>query len=153
MRIVSIELSWFRGAADSATLDCSLKSMAVYGENAAGKSTFVDALEHTIAKGKIGHLSHEYSGSRQERGIINPHTPAGQHTSISIALANGGKSSTTIQANGASSSNATVDLTKWSYPRTILRQDELASFIRSPKGEKYSALLPLLGLGHLEIAA
>jgi hypothetical protein len=153
MRIASIKLSWFRGAADSAALDCSLKSMAVYGENAAGKSSFVDAIEYSIANGKIGHLSHEYSGSRQERGIINTHTPTGQNTTISIAFAKGGKSATTIQTSGASSSKGDVDLTKWSYARTVLRQDELASFIRSPKGEKYSALLPLLGLGHLEVAA
>jgi hypothetical protein len=35
----------------------------------------------------------------------------------------------------------------------VLRQDEVAEFIHSRKGEKYSALLPLFGLHELEIAA
>jgi len=33
-----------------------------------------------------------------------------------------------------------------------LRQDEVAEFIRSRKGEKYSGLLPLFGLHDLEVA-
>jgi hypothetical protein len=41
----------------------------------------------------------------------------------------------------------------WDYGRTILRQDEVAAFIRDTKGGKYSALLPLLGLHQMEIAA
>ncbi len=41
----------------------------------------------------------------------------------------------------------------WEYQRTVLRQDELANFIRDTKGDKYSALLPLLGLDKMEIAA
>jgi hypothetical protein len=35
----------------------------------------------------------------------------------------------------------------------VLRQDEVAEFIRSSKGGKYSALLPLFGLHELEVAA
>jgi hypothetical protein len=35
----------------------------------------------------------------------------------------------------------------------VLRQDEVAEFVRSSKGEKYSALLPLFGLHDLEVAA
>jgi hypothetical protein len=35
----------------------------------------------------------------------------------------------------------------------VLRQNEVAEFIHSRKGEKYSALLPLLGLDELEVAA
>jgi hypothetical protein len=41
----------------------------------------------------------------------------------------------------------------WDYRRIVLRQDEVAEFIRSRKGEKYSALLPLFGLHELEVAA
>jgi hypothetical protein len=41
----------------------------------------------------------------------------------------------------------------WDYQRVVLRQDEVAEFIRSRKGEKYSALLPLFGLHELEVAA
>jgi len=41
----------------------------------------------------------------------------------------------------------------WEYRRTVLRQHEIADFIQSTKGDKYSALLPLLGLHPLEVAA
>jgi len=41
----------------------------------------------------------------------------------------------------------------WDYSRTVLRQHEVARFINSTKGDKYSALLPLLGLHPLEVAA
>src|ERR1700747_3231326 len=41
----------------------------------------------------------------------------------------------------------------WDYRRTVLRQDEVVSFIQNTKGEKYSALLPLFGLQPMEIAA
>ena len=46
-----------------------------------------------------------------------------------------------------------VKIEDWDYRRTVLRQDEVAEFIRSRKGEKYSALLPLFGLHELEVAA
>jgi chromosome segregation ATPase len=48
MRIEAIELSWFRGAADPVVLDLKSKSVLVYGDNGAGKSSFVDAVEYVI---------------------------------------------------------------------------------------------------------
>ncbi|MDO8700505.1 MAG: AAA family ATPase, partial [Deltaproteobacteria bacterium] len=62
MRIKSIELEWFRGAADPVTIEPDCKSLVVYGANGSGKSSFVDAVEYVLNDGKIGHLSHEYSG-------------------------------------------------------------------------------------------
>ncbi len=41
----------------------------------------------------------------------------------------------------------------WQYRQTILRQEEVSRFIHDRKGEKYSALLPLLGLTEMEFAA
>ena len=58
----------------SASLDTALKSVVAYGENGAGKSSFVDAVEFLMSGGKIRHLAHEYSGKHQEKGIINTHT-------------------------------------------------------------------------------
>ena len=75
MRIRSLELGWFRGSSHSARLECQGKSVAVYGANGAGKSSFADALEYIVTKGKVCHLKHEYSGKRQEKGIRNTHAP------------------------------------------------------------------------------
>lgn len=58
--------------------------MVVYGRNGAGKSSFVDAIEYVINKGKLAHLSHEYSGRNQEKAIPNTHIPADRSTEFWI---------------------------------------------------------------------
>jgi DNA repair exonuclease SbcCD ATPase subunit len=155
MRIKSIKLTWFRGAADTISLDTTVKSMVVYGENGSGKSSFVDAVEFILNNGKIGHLSHEYSGRHQEKGIINTKTPKNRKTELRIEFEDGSELTTEIKRTGTfkSSGAETAAMATWDYRRTVLRQDEVAAFIASTKGVKYSALLPLLGLSRMEIAA
>jgi hypothetical protein len=60
-----------------------------------------------------------------------------------------------IKRDGSSTKSGAsgAGIEAWDYRRTILRQDEVAKFIQNTKGEKYSALLPLLGLQHLEVTA
>ncbi len=154
MRIKAIKLSWFRGAAETVSLEPQCKSMVIYGLNGSGKSSFVDVVEYSI-DGKIRHLIHEYSGKRQEKAIPNTHKPSGQETELSIELKDATEAKIVISEDGSSKSTGTaVDMIQdWAYQRTVLRQDEVAMFIHSTKGEKYSALLPLLGLHQLEIAA
>lgn len=152
MRIDAIHMSWFRGAAERVELDCSLRSLVVYGPNGSGKSSFVDAVEYAI-RGKIDHLSHEYSGSRQERAIPNTHTPEGRSTAFTIRFKGGDECAVAIASNGTHKRTGTVDMADWEYRRTVLRQDEVSRFIHSRKGDKYSDLLPLLGLEELDIAA
>ena len=155
MRIKAIWLSWFRGAADPVALEPDCKSMLIYGANGSGKSSFVDAVEFVIKDGKIGHLAHEYSGKRQEKAIPNTHKPQGEKTIFSIKFKDALEIKTEFQLDGSwmISGEEAVDMGSWDYRRTVLRQDEVASFIHDTKGGKYSALLSLLGLHHLEMAA
>ena len=155
MRVKTIALTWFRGASGSAVLETNLKSLVVYGQNGSGKSSFIDAIEHAVCDGKVSHLAHEYSGKKQEKGIRNTHTPDGEQTSYEVVFKDDSNLKITIAANGscARAGTATVDMASWDYKRTVLRQDEISRFIVSTKGNKYSDLLPLLGLGALEIAA
>jgi energy-coupling factor transporter ATP-binding protein EcfA2 len=155
VRIKQIDLAWFRGAADSVPLNLDGKSTVVYGENGSGKSSFVDALEFALKDGKIGHLSHEYSGKNQERGILNTHAPKDKATQFAIAFMNDEALVVDIKKSGAHTSKGAekVGITTWDYRTVALRQDEVAAFIGSTKGNKYSALLPLFGLGSLEFAA
>ncbi|MBY0225244.1 MAG: AAA family ATPase [Hyphomicrobium sp.] len=155
MRIKTITLSWFRGASDSAVLEIGSKSLVVYGQNGAGKSSFIDAIEHSICDGKVNHLAHEYSGKKQEKGIRNTHTPADKDTFYEIVFKDDSNLKVTVAPNGSSArkGTTTADTATWDYRRTVLRQDEIARFITSTKGSKYSDLLPLLGLGPLETAA
>jgi energy-coupling factor transporter ATP-binding protein EcfA2 len=155
MRIDSISLSWFRGAAEAAAIRPTGKSMVVYGENGSGKSSFVDAVEYSLHDGKIGHLAHEYSGKHQERGVLNTHTPPTSAAEIRVRFADTSERVTTISGAGVTRSSGAdaAAIQTWDYRRTILRQHEVVEFIQDTKGNKYSALLPLLGLHHLEVAA
>ena len=151
MRIKQVRLVWFRGAADPVALEPDGRSLVVYGQNGAGKSSFVDAIEYVVNKGKLGHLTHEYSGRNQEKGIPNTHTPADRSTEFSITFQDDAELKIKIARNGSHTQAGAkaVNMAGWDYRRTVLRQDEVAEFIRSSKGGKYSALLPLLGLHEL----
>ncbi len=155
MRIKAIHLSWFRGAADPVSMEPECKSMVVYGVNASGKSSFVDAIEYVLNGGRIGHLSHEYSGKHLEKAVPNTHKPQGRKTELLIKFSDDSELKTEITEDGSTKSSgammATMD--QWDYRRTVLRQDEVAAFIHDTKGGKYSALLPLLGLHQMEVAA
>lgn len=155
MRIKSIQLSWFRGAADPVSLEPDCKSMVVYGVNGSGKSSFVDAVEYLLSDGKIGHLAHEYSGKRQEKAVPNRRKPDGRKTELTVKFKDDSelKTEITAQGNATSSGAEAVAMHTWDYRRTVLRQDEVAAFIHDTKGGKYSALLPLLGLHQMEVAA
>ena len=155
MRIKSIELSWFRGAASTVTLEPNGKSMVVYGENGSGKSSFVDAVEYVLNNGRIEHLRNEYSGPRQENAIPNTHRPVDATTSLRFKFQDGSQLNVDFDPNGSSKKSGAeaIAMGDWEYRQTVLRQDEVARFIYDRKGEKYSALLPLFGLQSLEMAA
>ena len=136
-------------------MDLGSKSLVVYGANASGKSSFIDALEYAIKGGSIRHLAHEYSGKRQERSIPNTHKPVGRVTRLGIKFGQNSEANIQINEDGSNKNSGSMinPISKWDYRRTILRQDEVAEFISDTKGEKYSALLPLLGLEEMEQAA
>ena len=155
MRIKSIELAWFRGAADSVSLEPNGKSMVVYGENGSGKSSFVDAVEYVLKNGSIEHLRTEYSGTHQVKAILNTHRPDGGNTTLGFKFNDDSYLKVDFNPNGSSKTSGTqgTAIREWEYRQTVLRQNEVSEFIHDTKGGKYSALLPLFGLHKMEIAA
>jgi chromosome segregation ATPase len=159
VKVKSLSLSWFRGVGSQLTLVPDGRSVVVYGPNGSGKSTFPDALEYLVSRGKIGHLAHEYSGSRLERAVRNTHAPAAEPAVIELEMADGERVRVEISASGKAAFNSSSSkelletLNAVGLERLILRQDEVSRFIHATKGQKYSALLPLLGLEDLELAA
>lgn len=154
MRFRSISLQWFRGAAANAALILDGKSTAVFGANGAGKSSFVDGVEAALSAGKVVHLAHEYSGRNQEKGLINTARPTDQASKVELALADGSAEILTWRAGAPiREKQGSSSVEHWDYRCTALRQEELSAFIRATKGDKYSAVLPLLGLSHLEMVA
>jgi DNA repair exonuclease SbcCD ATPase subunit len=151
MKIKTIDLSWFRGSADSILLDTKGKSVVIYGENGAGKSSFVDAIEYALNKGRIAHLAHEFSGKNQEKAIHNVNKPDREKTKFEITFENNTNLVIEIENNGKFTFNGTSQgvIDKWNYRKTVLRQNEVSEFVHDTKGEKYSTLLPLFGLDEL----
>ena len=154
MRFKSVSIEWFRGAAAEVALSPEGKSLVVYGTNGSGKSSFVDAIELAI-NGKISHLSHEYSGKRQERGIPNSHRKPSDAAAVKIRFQDNTERLIAIAPDGAVTSTGSElpAIASWDHKRTVLRQNEVAAFIGDTKGDKYSAILPLLGLSALELTA
>jgi len=154
MRIKNLSLSWFRGAGDIFELDFNGKSTVIYGANGSGKSTLVDALEYILNNGRIRHLSHEYSKTPHNNAVRNVLAPRETPAKITLQLDKGKYVTVTIPEKGIPtfSGNAVADIQAWDARRVLLRQDEIAEFVRLPKGEKYANFLPLLGLENLEQA-
>ena len=115
MRIKSIELSWFRGAADPVSLEPNCKSMVVYGDNGSGKSSFVDAVEYILNNGSIEHLRNEYSGTRQVKAIPNTHRPQGSKTSLGFKFKDDSEFKIEFTSNGSSQSSGSqaVIMSEW----------------------------------------
>ena len=155
MRIKSIELAWFRGAATPVALEPNGKSMVVYGENGSGKSSFVDAVEYVVNNNGIEHLKNEYSGSHLINAIPNTHKSSSDKTTLKFKFRDDSQLNVEFRPNGSSkiSGDEQVDMPNWQHRQTVLRQDDVSRFIHARKGEKYSALLPLLGLTEMEFAA
>lgn len=154
MRLLAVRLEWFRGAAEEISLPLDGKSFVVYGPNGAGKSSLVDGLEYVIKDGRVEHLAFEYSGKNQEFAIPNVAIPDGRKSKVSVSLADKSVAQVEIAKTGKSTKKDTAALETWDYGRTILRQEEVSLFIaKQTKGDKYSTLLPLLGLHELEITA
>jgi len=154
VRIKSLKLRWFRGATTETTLQLNAKSRVIYGQNGAGKSSFVDAIEYIVRGGRVDHLAHEYSGVKQEKGILNTALPPGTSASLDMEFETGSVHAD-ISATGLSTfSSEPPDILQtiqtWQPHLLLLRQDKVSEFIHAPKGEKFSALLPLLGLDSLE---
>ena len=155
MRIKSIKLAWFRGAAGPVYLEPNCKSMVVYGDNGSGKSSFVDAVEYVLNGGSIEHLKTEYSGSHQVNALPNTHIPEGSKPALRFVFKDDSELKVDFNENGSSKSSGAEDIGmgEWEYRQTVLRQNEVSEFIHDTKGKKYSALLPLFGLHKLEVAA
>lgn len=151
MKISELSIQWFRGASEAATLATDGKSVVVYGPNGAGKTSFVDGLEFLLGKGKIAHLSHEYA--RQIPAVVNTHTPPNAVRRVALKLHNGQQVAAALSATGAAKFGEDGVLAGWDKGRIVLRQDEVADFVQGSKADKYSALLPLIGLGPLENVA
>ena len=149
-----MELSWFRGAADSAVINSKSKSIVIYGDNGSGKSSFADAFEFIVTKGKIKHLAHEYSDRDLRNCVRNTETPQSTSSHITITFDEGKVVVSIPDEERFSISSDPPDLIdhiqSWNINQHLLRQNEVSDSIELSKSKKYSRLSPLLGLSYYE---
>jgi energy-coupling factor transporter ATP-binding protein EcfA2 len=157
MKIQKISLTWFRGASEDVCLDTNGKSVVIYGDNASGKSSFADAFEFIVRNGKIEHLAHEYAKSERDlkNCLRNTSAPTDAEARATFEFDTGESVSVSMPYDRddrfeSNPSDFISDIQSWRIEQHLLRQNEIANFIEKTKTQKYSALLPLLGLNYFE---
>lgn len=152
-KIKKIEVVGFRGARYplSLNLTSGCKSIAIFGENASGKSTITDALEWFFYD-KVEHLWIE--GCKKE-ALRNLNLNAGEHASVVIEIDEPSLSSSKdIDGDlGEVYSNNSEDFQKYlaacTKERLILRNKYMHSFIDQTKGEKKEEIAKIIGYDEL----
>ena len=139
-RLTKISLQAFRGARDAYEINLDQgQSLLMYGENGTGKSSLADAIEWYFT-GDIELLAKE----GRDHAVRHLGATKSQKTLVQIAT-NGelGGSCTPKAPNKAAIEAA-------SRETFLLRGRTIADFVDKSKGEKWSALQRLLGLGSID---
>ncbi|CAN1724750.1 AAA family ATPase [Hyphomicrobium sp. 1Nfss2.1] len=143
-----IQISAFRGARFPLTVDFGSKtrSLAVFGENASGKSTITDAIEWFI-QDQVGHLWREDCKQEALRHVLAGTNDAtvelrfdGQDNYGAKSLSADLKTST-----GFANDKARVLVDAIKDDRIILRHADIVKFLDEQKGKKRKAIADIIG--------
>jgi hypothetical protein len=156
MKLRKLELAGFRGALGPLVLDLSsaCRSVAIFGENAAGKSTITDGVEWYYSD-RINHLWREYCMESSLRNALLPDT---QNAWVKVTLNQPGMESTKSLRPDLKSehSNKTPEFRTYvaaiaaSQDRIALRNADLLAFILKRKGDKRQELARIVGYEALD---
>jgi DNA repair exonuclease SbcCD ATPase subunit len=148
IRLRKLTISGFRGARFALPLDfgARLRSVAVYGENAAGKSTIADALEWFIYN-RVDHLWRE---DCKEDALRNVFAGANDESQVSVEFSNSWTNTKSLDselrlsdANHDDTFGALIlDLRN---ENIFLRHAQIAEFIQKSKTEKRKAVASIIG--------
>jgi recombinational DNA repair ATPase RecF len=139
-RITKVTMQAFRGVRDAYEIDLpQSQSLLMYGDNGTGKSSLADAIEWFFT-GEIELLAKE----GRDHAVRHLGAPKEQQTLVAI--------STNGELGGSctpkSSNKLAIDAA--SRETFLLRGRTIADFVDKSKGEKWSALQRLLGLGAID---
>ena len=154
-KIKSIKINGLRGVRESLTLDLNKKSILVYGDNGAGKSSLTDSFEWFFYD-KIGHLSNEEIGRRKGkdalRNIFIPDTEDG-YIQLEFDDNKLDAKKSIDSSLSTSSSNESEDFQKFiasvNSERLILRYRDLVQFIIAGKTDKLTELQNIIGFSEV----
>lgn len=149
VRLRMISITGFRGARYPLTIELTSghRSIAIFGENASGKSTITDAIEWFFTD-RVGHLWKE---DCKEGSLRNVHLLDTEDAVVRLDFNDPALSSekrltgmlTTAEAN--KSSELTAYKKQAAEERLVLRTAELGKFIDKSKGEKRKELGEIIG--------
>jgi energy-coupling factor transporter ATP-binding protein EcfA2 len=139
-RLTKISLQAFRGACDAYEIKLDQgQSLLMYGENGTGKSTLADAIEWYFT-GDIELLA------KEGRDHAVRHLGASKTLPTLVTIGTNGK----LGGSCALKSPNEAAIEAASRETFLLRGRTIADFVDKSKGEKWSALQKLLGLGAID---
>ena len=148
IKLRKLTISGFRGARFSLPFDFTQdnRSIAVYGENASGKSTITDAIEWFV-RGRVDHLWKE---DCKESALRNVLIEAGEDSKVTVEFSNGTKSTKSLSSDlSVSHDNAILgfhtQLAGLARENIILRHAQLHDFISQSKSAKRKAVASIIG--------
>jgi hypothetical protein len=156
IRLRKIEISGFRGALNSLPIDfgSQCQSLAIFGENATGKSSITDAIEWFYTD-RIGHLWKESCKEDALRNVLLPQTAPSQ-VSLNFSRKDLDCKKTLSHLLTSSFSNKGKDFDDYlkviqeGQERLALRNIDLLTFILSTKTEKRQYLAKIIGYEALD---
>ncbi len=146
-----LEIAGFRGAIQALPVDLSsaCRSIAIFGENAAGKSSLTDAIEWFYTD-SVAHLWKENCKEDALRNTLIDHKVSSTVALEFSSAALNCKKSLSPQLT-SSLSNKTKEFTDYlsgahrGYERLTLRNIDILTFIVKRKGEKRQELERIIG--------
>jgi RecF/RecN/SMC family protein len=153
-RLREIEIHGFRGVLGNLAVTLGGQSLAIYGDNAIGKSSIADAIEWFYT-GRVGHLWKENCKEAALRNVLLPDTA---ESTVSLSFTDKRLNCTkSISASlEAKYSNVSSDFqnhlqkVREGQERIILRNVDLWNFVLSTKTEKRQGLAELIGYESLD---
>lgn len=149
VKLRKLSIRGFRGARFRVPIDftADYKSVAVFGENAGGKSTITDSIEWFIT-GRVGHL---WKDECKESALRNVLLDPTETTEVLVEFDSGTKKAT---RSLSATSKTTIDnkaanfqalLKSLGPERFILRHAQVTKFVAKTKSEKKAELAEIIG--------
>jgi hypothetical protein len=148
VRLRGIEITGFRGCRFPMSVDftTNCKSIAIFGENASGKSSITDAIEWLVFD-RVGHLWRE---DCKEGALRNVRLPGCEDAVVSLAfndkdlaISKTLRSNLSITANKARGAKSYLDQAR--SERLILRAADMTSFVNKTKADKRQEVASIVG--------
>src|SRR5579862_5660743 len=151
IRLKKITIAGFRGSLEMLPVDfgSSGQSMAIYGDNAVGKSSITDAVEWFY----LNRVDHLWKENCKDGALRNITLPAEKEATVELQFSDAALDCRKALSSelAISQSNKSVALTTYlakienGYERLVLRTIDILNFILQPKSQRRKELERIIG--------